>query len=475
MNSRHTRYQARYTPRVRTLSFMLVSALALLIVAFSLALGTHTASAASASPRVDVMMLNTDIGPASLQFLTQSINTAESDGSQALVIEVDSPGGDITSMKAMVEAELNSTVPIIAYVSPPGAYAASAAAFVTLAAPVAAMAPTTRIGASSPINGNGSNLDSTLQKKIENDLVASITGIQKRYHRKGVDYAAAMVTQAKSYDTDTALKDGIVDLEASNLGDLLNKVNNSPITLYNGHTVTLHTAGASTQTLNPSVFDTLYGLLLDPNIVFLLFIVAMIGIYLEISHPGAILPGTVGGIALILFLFGVGSLSPNWAGLALMVLAFVLLVLDLRLPTHGILTIGAVISLILGALILFNTGGPYSGPQVNPIVVYIMGGFVGLLSFALISIIVRVQRRPVTTGREGMIGAKAIALTSLAPEGRVSYGGENWAAVLDDPNASVDAGSQVQIVAVQGLRLLVQPVRSEIIQSTYSDPPLKYE
>jgi membrane-bound serine protease (ClpP class) len=210
--------------------------------------------------------------------------------------------------------------------------------------------------------------------------------------------------------------------------------------------------------LQPSLFDNVYGFLLDPNVIFLLFIVAMIGIYLEISHPGVILPGTVGAIALLLFLFGIGSLALNWAGLALMVLAFALLVLDVRLPTHGVLTIGAMISLIFGALLFFNSGGPYGGPQVNPLLVYIMAGLLGLISFTLITFIVRAQRRPVTTGVEGMIGAKVTAITPLLPEGRVSYGGENWAAVLNNPTTSVDANTELQVVAVDGLRLFVQPV-----------------
>jgi len=418
------------------------------------------------------MTLNTEIGPASLHFLTKAITTAESDGAQALVIEVDTPGGDIGSMKSMVEAELNSTVPIISYVSPTGAYAASAGAFVTLAAPIAAMAPTTRIGASSPISSTGSNLDSTLQAKLEQDLMASMRGIQNRYHRSGVDLAVRMVTNAASYDATEAVKDDIVDLEATSLSNLLNQVNGKQIKLNSG-SVTLHTDGVSVQTIKPNLFDSFYGFLLDPNVIFLLFIIAMIGIYLEISHPGAILPGTAGGIALLLFLFAVGSLAPNWAGLALMVLAFVLLVLDLRLPTHGVLTIGAVISLVVGALLFFNSGGPYSGPQVNPLVVYSMAAVIGLISFTLITIIVRAQRRPVTTGVEGMIGAEATALTPLLPEGRVSYGGENWAAVLDGPATSVDAGSQVQIVGVEGLRLHVQPVRSPSTVDTYSTPSLE--
>src|SRR5947209_15587524 len=453
MYSRHTHRMTHGLP------LLLAGMIIVVVVSLSLTLTARTAAAASS--HVDVMTLNTDIGPSSLHFLTKAITTAESDGAQALVIEVDSPGGDIASMKSMVEAELNSTVPIISYVSPTGAYAASAAAFVTLAAPIAAMAPTTRIGASSPISSTGSNLDSTLQAKLEQDLSASMRGIQNRYHRSGVDFAVKMVTNAASYDDTQAVNDGIVDLEATSLSDLLNQVDGKQVELNSGP-VTLHTDGVSVQTIEPGLFDSLYTFLLDPNVIFLLFIVAMIGIYLEISHPGAILPGTAGGIALLLFLFAIGSLTPNWAGLALMLLAFVLLVFDLRVPTHGILTVGAIVSLIFGALLFFNSGGPSAGPQVNPVVVYVMAGVIGLMSFTLIGVIVRAQRKPVTTGVEGMIGATATALTPLLPEGRVNYGGENWAAVLDDPATSVDAGSEVRIVAIEGLRLYVEPVRQPL-------------
>src|SRR5438270_1990793 len=453
----------------RHLYLLLLSALIVVVVSLFGTLSARTASAAS--PHVDMMTLNSEINPASLSFLKKAIATAEGDGSQALVIEVNTPGGDLASLNSMTEAELNSTVPIITYVSPAGGFAASAGALVTLAAPVAAMAPTTRIGASSPIGGTGADIGSTLKTKLENDLVASLMGIQGRYGRN-FPLAAAMVTKAASYDDVTAYNNHLIDYRASSLGNLLDQVNGHTAILSTGP-VTLHTANLSVQTIEPGLFDHFYGFLLDPNVIFLLFIIAMIGIYLEISHPGAILPGTAGGIALILFLFGVGSLTPNWAGLALMVLAFVLLVLDLRLLTHGVLTIGAIISLVVGALLFFNSGGPYSGPQVNPLVVYSMAVVIGLISFTLITIIVRAQRRPVTTGVEGMIGAKATALTPLLPEGRVSYGGENWAAVLDDPGTSVDAGSEVQIVAVEGLRLHVRPVRSQSTIGTYSTPFLE--
>ena len=452
MNSRHSHR------RPHVLSLLPVCLILIVPILLTLIVVPRTASADAR--HVDVMVLNSDIGPASLRYLQRSVAAAEQDGAQALVIEIDTPGGDLDSMKSMTQAELSSSIPIISYVSPVGGRAASAGAFVALAAHIAAMAPTTRIGASSPVTSTGTDIDKTLLSKIENDLVASITGIQNHYHRNA-PLAAAMVTKAASYDDQTAVNDNIVDYGASDLTALLNEVDTTAtgkvITLESGRTVVLHTAGASVDMLQPSLFDEAYSLLLDPNVIFLLFIVAIIGIYLEISHPGIILPGVVGSIALLLFLFGVGSLSPNWAGLALMVLAFVLLVLDVKLPTHGVLTVGAVISLVFGAFIFFNSGGPYNGPQVNPLIVYSMAGLIGLIGLTLVTIVVRAQRRGMKSGVEGMIGAKAIALTPLLPEGRVRYEGEDWAAVLEPPATSVDAGSEVQIVAVVGLRLHVQP------------------
>jgi membrane-bound serine protease (ClpP class) len=449
--------------RSRAVGVVLLSCLVGLLMVGLMTLTAQSAEAAS--PHVDVMLLNTDIGPASLNFLTHAINTAEQDGARALVIEIDTPGGDIDSMTSMTKEELKSTVPIITYVSPAGGRAASAGAFVELAAPIAAMAPATRIGASSPVTDTGGDIGSTLKAKIENDLIAAITGFQHRYGRNE-GLVAAMVTGAASYDDATAIQQHIVDLGAPNLNVLLTAVNGRTALLSTG-TVTLHTAGAQVQMLNESMLDEAYAFLLDPNVVFLLFIVAMIGIFLEVSHPGAIVPGVTGAIALILFLFAVGSLTPNWAGLALMVLAFVLLVLDVRLPAHGALTVGAVISLVVGALLFFNSNTTYGGPQLRPWVVYLMAGIIGAFGFTLVTIIVRAQRRRILTGKEGMIGATAIALTPLLPEGRVNYGGENWAAILEGPASSVDAGSEVRITAVEGLRLHVVPVQAQI---AYIDP-----
>jgi len=289
MYSRH----ARRKPYV--LSLLPVSIIVVVLVLVSLSLTSRTVSAAS--PHVDVMNLNSAINPASLRYLTNSISTAESDGAQALVIEINTPGGDLQSMESMKVAELNSTVPIISYVSPQGAYAASAGAFVTLAAQIAAMAPGTTIGASSPVDINGGDLGDTLKAKIESVLVSDMTNIQTRYGRN-IDEAIKMVTEAKSYTDQQAKAQGIIDFRAANLGDLLNQVNGRSVTLVSGHSVTLQTAGDAVLDINAGPVDALFNLLLDPNVAFLLFIVAMVVIFVEISHPGAILPGAARGIAL---------------------------------------------------------------------------------------------------------------------------------------------------------------------------------
>lgn len=415
------------------------------------------AAPAASSSTVDVVLLNSQIDASTQRFMTGAISKAENDGARALVIEINTPGGAIDAMQAIITAELNSTVPIITYVSPSGAYAASAGALITLAAPIVAMAPSTTIGAASPVNSDGSNLDSTEQSKVESVLVTDITNIQTRYKRN-VELATRMITSAASYGDQQAQTQGLVDISASNLNDLLNQANGRVVTLASGQNVTLQIAGASVRDLNPDLVDNLYALLTDPNIIFLLFIVAIIGIYVEVSHPGLILPGVMGSISLLLFLFGAGSLAPDWAGLALMVLAFVLLVLDMRLPTHGALTIGAVVSLIVGALLFFNSGsgGPYQGEQVNPWIIVAMSVLVGGLGLYIVGIVIRTRRARVSTGVEGMLGASVTALTPLLPTGRVRYGGEDWAAVLEPPALSVDTGSELRIVSVDGLLLHVQ-------------------
>jgi membrane-bound serine protease (ClpP class) len=422
--------------------------------------------AAAADSHVDVMTLADDISPNSLRLFNTAVDTAQSDGAQALVVLLDTPGGDLDSMKAMVQKELAATVPIVVYVSPQGGRAASAGLFVTLGAHVAAMAPNTRIGASSPVDISGEDIPATLNKKITNDLVAQVDDLCKLHQNPTgcTPLAEKAITDAASYPVETAVQQGLVDLEANSLADLLNNaapqgLDGWQVTLSSGQQVALHTAGVEQQMLQESFSDTVIGLLLDPNVAFILLILAGIGIYLEVSHPGAIVPGVVGAIALVLFLFTVGSLSVNFAGLLLVSIGFVLLILDVRLPSHGVLSVGALIALVLGSLLFFNGAGDLGAPALNPFVVVVMMAVVAAIAGTVLLGVIRSRRLPVTTGSEALVGKVANVTVPLIPTGRVNLEGEDWAARnLAAPDVPVEVGQKVRVVEVKGLTLYVAPV-----------------
>lgn len=435
-----------------------------LLAALALLLGTALLAAAPArasGAHVDTVMFDREVDPPSASFLENAIDTADSDGASALAIIIDTPGGDLNSTWSIQEKELAATVPIVTYVSPAGAHAASAGAILTLAAPIAAMAPSTEIGATAPVDSSGNDLPSTLASKVKNDTIARLQGEQKLFGRN-TDTVQQMVQNASSFSADDALSSNTVNYVEPTLNDLLTAIDGTTVTLANGHSTTLHTAGLPRTELQPSLANQAQSLLFDPNVLFLLFIVAAVCIYLELSHPGAIVPGTIGGIALLLFLLAAGSIGPNWAGLALMLLAIVLLAIDVRAPTHGILTAGALISLAVGALIFFDTGTSGAAPPLNPIVILVFVAGVGLISVAILRAAIRAQRFPVKTGREGLIGERALVTEALTPAGRVRILGENWAATLAAPFAEagkpVEAGQEVRVVSVDGLTLVVEPI-----------------
>lgn len=430
----------------------------------------HGAQAAGA--HVDSVTFNRDVDPASAHFLTDAISTAEGDGASLLLVSLDTPGGDLDSMKSIVQAELASTIPIVVYVSPQGGRAASAGTFVALAAPVVAMAPNTRIGAASPVDSSGQNLPTTLDTKIKNDLEAQMTTLQETFHRN-VPLAVKTISDATSFDVATALQSNLVDYEEPTQQALLLDINGKAVTLANGQTVTLSAAGLPVETLQPTLANQLETVFLDPTLLFLLFIVAAICIYLELSHPGAIVPGTIGAIALVLFLFGAGSLNPNWTGLVLMLLAIVLLAVDVRVPTHGVLTVGALISLVVGSLIFFDSGVDRGAPAVSPDVVIAVAAGVGLVSLIVIRYAILSQRGRVETGGEGLIGKTAVVTVPLAPEGRVRLLGEDWTARLAEPETMagqhVAAQALVRVIARHGLTLIVEPARLRIPEQTAVD------
>jgi membrane-bound serine protease (ClpP class) len=431
-----------------------------MLAALSLSAALAGRSARADGSHVDTVTFARDVDPASARFLDDAIATASSDGATALIITIDTPGGDLDSMKDIVQHELASAVPIITYVAPQGARAGSAGTFVTLAAPLAVMAPNTRIGAASPIDSTGADIPSTLDRKLKNDLEAQMRAMQTTFNRN-VPLAVNTIETAASYDDQEAISQGLVNFGATTQEDLLQKLDGMSVTLANGSNVTLHTAGLPVQTIDPTLANQLEAIFLDPTLLFILFIIAAICIYLELAHPGAIVPGTIGAIVLVIFLFGSGFLNPNWAGLVLMLLAIVLLAIDVRVPTHGVLTVGALISLIAGSLIFFDSNAGPGAQTVSPIVIGATAVGVGLVSLLVISFAVRSHRMPVGTGSEGLVGAEATVTIPLAPEGRVRVMGEDWAARVATPGTPqppVAVGQQVRVKGRDGLLLIVEPL-----------------
>ncbi len=452
----------RRHPRV-TVGALLGTALLLFLacVGTALAFLPNPPIARASAAHIDAVNFNLDVDPASARFLTDAIDRAQSDGAELLVITLDTPGGDLDSMKTIVQKELASTVPIVVYVSPQGARAASAGTFIALAAPIVAMAPNSRIGAASPVDASGQNLPSTLDTKVRNDLLSLIRSIQTTYHRNA-DLAEQTVSSASSFTDQEAVQQNLVNFEAASQSDLLSQLDGQTVMLASGATRTLHTAGLAVDALQPTLANQIEEVFLNPTLLFILFIVAAICIYLELAHPGAIVPGTIGAITLIIFLFGAGALNPNWTGLVLMLLAIVLLAVDVRVPTHGVLTVGALVCLVVGSLIFFDSGASRGAQTVSPIVIGAFATAVGLVALVVLRFVIRSQRGPIGTGGEGLIGQTATVAAALTPNGRVRLLGEDWAAVLVGSAAlagrQIPVGGSVRVVARQGLKLLVEPL-----------------
>ena len=309
----HSEHAAIQSPYLLVVALVLGAAL--------VAGAAHSAHAKGA--QIDIVTFARDVDPAGQRFLTGAIDTAQNDGAALLVIQLDTPGGDLGSMKTITQAELASKVPIAVYVAPQGGRAASAGTFIALSAPIVAMAPNTRIGAASPVDSAGNDLPSTLGTKVKNDLLAQVRSVQTTYHRN-VSLAEQTVTQAAAFTDQEALQGGLIDLQAASLDDLLTQLDGRTVSLQNGDIDTLQLAGLPRNEIQETFVNQVETVLLDPNVLFLLFIAAAICIYLEIAHPGAIVPGTIGGIALLLFLLVRGRSTPTGSDSALMLLAIVL-------------------------------------------------------------------------------------------------------------------------------------------------------
>ena len=424
---------------------LLVAAAILLAFAALLSI----AGPAFAARPVSLIELDSAITPVTVRLLAGAIDRAQAEGSQALIVQLNTPGGLERSMRSMVQSILGSPIPVIVYVAPAGARAASAGVFITMAAHVAAMAPATNIGAAHPVAVGGGG-DKEMIKKVENDAAAFARTIATERGRNA-EWAEKAVRSSVSATEREAVKLKIVDLVAESVPDLLAKIDGRTVKTVRGQ-ITLATRDASVQTIEVRFRDRFLALISDPNIAYLLMMAGMLGIFFELSNPGAILPGVIGGICLILAFYAFQSLPVNWAGLLLLLFGVVLLIAEIKVVSHGVLAIGGVVAMLIGSLMLYDSPET-TGIRLSWYVMIPAVGTTAALVFFAVSMGVRALYRPSVTGESAMVGRLGVARSALAPEGQVMIDGELWRAVSQD--GTVAAGEPVKVAAIDGLTLKV--------------------
>ena len=422
-----------------------LTALLVLLVAGALPAATDAATAPVATIKIEGV-----ISPVTVRLVETALARAQDERAGALVILLDTPGGLERSMRLICQRLLNAETPVIVYVAPTGARAASAGVFITMAAHVAAMAPATNIGAAHPV-ALGGGADKESLRKIENDAAAFVRTIAAERGRNA-DWAEKAVRQSVSITEREAVKLKVVDLVADSLSDLLDRLDGRALKTTRG-AVTLQTRGAPVRPIEIGFRDRVLNVITDPNVAYVLMMVGMLGLFFELSNPGAILPGVLGGISLILAFFAFQSLPINYAGLLLILFAIVLLVAEIWVVSHGILAIGGVVALALGSLMLFDA------PEIDlriswwvivPTVVATAGVFLVVISSG-----VRALTARAAVGAPALMGQTGVARSALAPEGQVLVQGELWRAVARGP---VTEGDRVRVVEVNGLTLTVERV-----------------
>jgi membrane-bound serine protease (ClpP class) len=407
---------------------------------------------------VYLIKIDGSINPATSDFIHKSIRDAVSRNAECLVIELNTPGGLLKSTRYIVSDLLTSEIPVIVYVSPSGSQAASAGVFIALASNIVAMAPGTNIGASHPV-GMGSQPDSIMNEKATNDAAAFIRSISEKRNRN-VQWAEDAVRKSVSISENEALNLKVIDLIADNVNDLLQKVNGKEVETSKGKH-TLNTANTQIIEAEMSWFMQLLAILSDPNVGYILMMLGIWGILIEFYHPGAILPGVVGAICLILGLYGLHTLPLNYAGFGLILLAIILFIAEIKIVSHGMLAVGGVICLLLGSFMLIDPGSSLEGVKISMGVIITTVLVISALFILLIFLVVKAQRRKVETGKEGFIGeiGEVYKEFTSAGTGVVKIHGEMWNAFLaPGTEEALSSGTHVKVIAVNNLKITVQKV-----------------
>jgi membrane-bound serine protease (ClpP class) len=406
--------------------------------------------AESAPPAKKIYLIEIDapITPVTAEYFIKSIDRASHDNVEALIVQMNTPGGLVDSMNDIVIRMMSSKVPIVVYVAPSGGRAASAGVFITMAANIAAMAPTTHIGAASPIQLEG-KMDATKERKAMNDLAAFARGIAEKRGRNA-QWAEEAVRKAVSATETEALKLKVIDLIAPDIPSLVKAIDGRTVDLLIGKK-TLKTAGAEVITKKMGFRDKLLGIISNPNIAYILMILGFYGLYFELSNPGAIFPGVAGAICLILAFYALQTLPINYAGLMLIILAIALFIAEAFITSHGVLGVGGTIAMLIGSVMLIDSPAPVL--QISWAVIIPAVAMSAIMFIITVTIAVRVYREKPTTGKEGLTGMPATAKTDILSDGQVFMRGEYWNAWSDEP---IKKGEQVIVIAVEGLKVKVR-------------------
>jgi membrane-bound serine protease (ClpP class) len=415
-----------------------------------LAIGSLFAvSLVAAPPKVIAVNIDGVIHPVTVEIVSHAIDQAAREGAAAVLVRLNTPGGLLEATREITSKIIASPVPVIAYVTPSGGRAASAGFFILEASDIAAMAPATNTGASSPVLETGT-MDQVMRNKVENDASAWLRGIENKRDRNA-ELAEKTIREAKAFTDKEALQDRLIDLIEPDEAALLDALNGREVTRFDGRKETLHTAGAEVIDYRPSARERIVAAIADPNIAFILLVLGALGIYVEFTSPGIIFAGGLGGILALLGLSGLAVLPINWVGAALLMLGMTLFVLEAKFTSHGVLGLGGTVAMVLGALLLVN--GP---PEMR---IHLSTALAVTIPFALItmflvSLVVRARANKVMMANGGLVNETGEARTALAPSGKVFVHGEYWDAISSSP---VEAGGEVRVVSVDGMKLRVEP------------------
>ncbi len=438
------------SPRARSL-FRAAGAVLLVAAGAALWVGTAPAQAPAGTPPIVIINVEDAISPGSTAYVVEGLEQARRQGAQLLLIRLDTPGGLVSSTRDIVKEIFASPVPVAVFVAPGGARAASAGTFITMSAHIAAMAPGTNIGAATPIAGGGSQIEGDARKKAMNDVAAFARSIATRTGRNA-EWAESAVREAVSVDESEALRLKVIDLIAVDTKALLLALDGRKVKLATGREVTLATRGAPTVALAPTWRQQVLSMLSNPNIAYILMLLGMYGLFFEFSNPGTILPGVVGAISLLLALFALKVLPVNYVGILLMVLAVILFLLEIKVQSFGGLTIGGIVAMTLGSLMLIDSPDPYLQISLKVILPAVAG--TALFFVWIVGMGFRAQAGPPVSGREGMMNQVGVVSVAggTGETAKVQVHGEIWHAESDE---SLTAGEKVRVVSLEGLRLRV--------------------